>query len=342
MKITIKEENLESSKSFPKIRNIVVKNYRGLRSAELKDFSQVNLVFGKKNNCGKSSILESVLLMTGLSRLPISIQEQDDIFSFYDSNPENKISIVSEGNMKRELMVEMVQGLSDGVVSDDPNLDYIYKSKPCYGAKLCYIYDGVSSWDRDQYQYKSFIESRYITTGYLNQYIEEAFLDLVEENDEQKEVILDILRIVEPRIKNIQLVEQEIMIDIGMSQLLPIAVLGNGVRKLLCIILAIYTCIDGILIIDEIENGLHFSVMEKIWNTMLAIAFQNNVQLFISTNSIDVIKGLTDCLGGDDQVDNREKIAGFKLIKKEDDTVESVRYDYESLAYSINQNMEMR
>jgi hypothetical protein len=48
MKITIKEENLESSKSFPKIRNIVVKNYRGLRSAELKDFSQVNLVFGKK------------------------------------------------------------------------------------------------------------------------------------------------------------------------------------------------------------------------------------------------------------------------------------------------------
>ena len=341
MKITIKEENLESSKSFPKISNIVVKNYRGLRSAELKEFSQVNLLFGK-NNCGKSSILESVLLMTGLFKLPINIQELGDIFSFYDSNPENKISIVSEGDMKRELMVEMVQGLSDGVVSDDPSLDDIYKSKPCYGAKLCYNYDGVSSWDRDQYPYKSFIESRYITTGYLNQYIEEAFLDLVEENDEQKKIVLDILRIIEPRIKDILLVEQKILVNIGLSQLLPIAALGSGVRKLLCIILAEFGCADGVLIIDEIENGLHVSVIKKIWDTMLAIAFQNNVQLFISTNSIDVIKGLTDCLSGDDQVDNREKIAGFKLIKKEDDVVESLRYDYESLTYSINQNMEMR
>lgn len=47
MEIEKKKES-EGSKLLPEIRNIVVKNYRGLRSAELKDFSQVNLVFGKK------------------------------------------------------------------------------------------------------------------------------------------------------------------------------------------------------------------------------------------------------------------------------------------------------
>ena len=86
--------------------NIYIKNYRGLRNAELNKLSQINLLFGK-NNCGKSSILESIFLISGQSNptLPVNVNslrgissfsEQAMAIDFYDSNPENKISIIAE------------------------------------------------------------------------------------------------------------------------------------------------------------------------------------------------------------------------------------------------------
>ena len=82
--------------------------------------------------------------------------------------------------------------------------------------------------------------------------------------------------------------------------------------------------------------------MKKLWSTIFSAAIKNNVQLFISTHSVDIIKGLADCLSEEHQKENRERVAAYKLIRQENDEVVSLRYDYESLAYSINQEMEMR
>lgn len=53
---------------------IEIERFRGIRHASIKGFKQINLFFGK-NNCGKSSLLESLFLVSGLSNplLPIRV-----------------------------------------------------------------------------------------------------------------------------------------------------------------------------------------------------------------------------------------------------------------------------
>ena len=346
--------------------NIYIKNYRGLRSAEFIKLSQINLLFGK-NNCGKSSVLESIFLISGQSNptLPVTVNnmrgissfsEQAMTIDFYGSDPENKISIVAEGDVRRELTVEMIR--SD---SHDVSLENLHSGKSDealldYGLKSHYKLNGNNTQYNSEIRlsknksskgrvgidkrYKETLLSQFIPSGFLQIPITDKFANIVKNIQEGE--ILETLRIIEPRIKDIQLVGSEIMVDIGMSRRLPINVLGDGIRKLLCIILAIFECANGILIIDEIDNGLHFSVMKNLWSTIFSAAIRNNVQLFISTHSVDMIKGLADCLSEDRQKENRGRVAAYKLIRKENDEVVSLRYDYESLSYSINQEMEMR
>jgi AAA15 family ATPase/GTPase len=56
-------------------RRLDIENFRGIRKAEISDLSRINLFFGK-NNCGKSSVLESIFLITGQSNpvLPMAMQ----------------------------------------------------------------------------------------------------------------------------------------------------------------------------------------------------------------------------------------------------------------------------
>ena len=55
-------------------KNLRIENFRGFDSIELKGFNRINLLMGK-NNCGKSSVLEGILLLIGLHNptLPSSI-----------------------------------------------------------------------------------------------------------------------------------------------------------------------------------------------------------------------------------------------------------------------------
>ncbi len=52
-----------------------------------------------------------------------------------------------------------------------------------------------------------------------------------------------------------------IFADIGKDKLMPLPLLGDGVSRLMSIVLAIPMAEDGILLVDEKENGLHWSVM---------------------------------------------------------------------------------
>ena len=53
---------------------IEIERFRGIKYASIEGFKQINLFFGK-NNCGKSSLLESIFLASGLSNplLPIHV-----------------------------------------------------------------------------------------------------------------------------------------------------------------------------------------------------------------------------------------------------------------------------
>ncbi|MDR3181954.1 MAG: ATP-binding protein, partial [Planctomycetaceae bacterium] len=73
-------------------------------------------------------------------------------------------------------------------------------------------------------------------------------------------------------------------------QPVPFHSLGDGVSRLFEIILSVVRLSGGICLIDEFENGLHWSVQEKIWNVIFKTAQTLNVQIFATTHSKDTVE----------------------------------------------------
>lgn len=69
--------------------------------------------------------------------------------------------------------------------------------------------------------------------------------------------------------------------------------LGDGVQRILQIALNIYAAKDGFLLIDEFENGLHYSVQEKVWGLIFEMAQRLNIQVFATTHSRDCIEAFS-------------------------------------------------
>jgi AAA domain, putative AbiEii toxin, Type IV TA system len=110
----------------------------------------------------------------------------------------------------------------------------------------------------------------------------------------EKEV-LEALRIVAPGIEALNIVSQRprsIIVKVaGLDEPLPLRSLGNGMVRALGIALALVNAREGILLIDELENGLHYSVQTDIWRLIFRLAHQLNIQVFATTHSWDCIEG---------------------------------------------------
>ena len=74
---------------------------------------------------------------------------------------------------------------------------------------------------------------------------------------------------------------------------IPLNSMGDGVLRILQLVLGIQPATGGILLIDEFENGLHFSVQEKLWELIFELAKTLNIQVFATTHSWDCIEAFT-------------------------------------------------
>lgn len=83
-----------------------------------------------------------------------------------------------------------------------------------------------------------------------------------------------------------------IYVDTGGARLLPMSAVGSGFSHLLRLALSIESIDNGILIIDELEDGIHYSLFEKIAHSIISYIHGRNVQVFISTHSMELLKAL--------------------------------------------------
>ena len=107
--------------------------------------------------------------------------------------------------------------------------------------------------------------------------------------------IEEIIRQIEPRLQRLTLLTNErgipsIYGDIGIGTLLPMSLMGDGVNRLLDFVLAFFPVQDGIILIDEIENGIHHKRLENVWKSLEWLSREFNVQVFATTHSYECIK----------------------------------------------------
>ena len=74
--------------------------------------------------------------------------------------------------------------------------------------------------------------------------------------------------------------------------IMPFSVYGDGIKKILYIMNKLFEASDSILLIDEIETGLHKKYYDSLFPVVFALAKKLNVQLFIATHSMEAIDAI--------------------------------------------------
>jgi len=80
----------------------------------------------------------------------------------------------------------------------------------------------------------------------------------------------------------------------GQDQPIPIGSMGEGMWRMLGLALAIVNAKDGVLLVDEIDTGLHFTAMGEMWRMICQTAQDLNVQVFATTHSNDCWQSLAE------------------------------------------------
>ena len=126
---------------------IQIERFRGIRYASIEGFKQINLFFGK-NNCGKSSLLESLFLASGLSNplLPINVNFirdygksnfNDLILNFYNLDSTQPISIQMIDGEVRNLNITLFKENQENITLNTDNANILSNlEEGKYGLKL--------------------------------------------------------------------------------------------------------------------------------------------------------------------------------------------------------------
>jgi len=121
----------------------------------------------------------------------------------------------------------------------------------------------------------------------------------VEEEGRDKEV-RQLLRLLDEEIEDISLAANEqsrafMTFRHALFGRVPIEMMGAGFAKCVAIALYVLSSKRGILLIDEIDASLHIGAQRRLVEFLLNVAAELDVQLFISTHSLETFDVLLDC-----------------------------------------------
>ena len=113
---------------------------------------------------------------------------------------------------------------------------------------------------------------------------------------------------------------------------------GDGLGKFIYFIILLLSPKSSIILIDEIENGIHYTNLDKLWEIILTISKQQNVQVFATTHSKECIESYARVAK---KLDDKD-ITFIELGKNNENKIESIIYPYEWLIDEVEQNHEVR
>ena len=193
------------------------------------------------------------------------------------------------------------------------------------------------------YKHKNDDNIQFVRTRNIIRGANGSLFDNIALTDKEKYVI-EALKMIEPLTERIAFVEDKprersAVIKLANSaQVLPLQSMGDGINKIFTVILALVNANNGFLLIDEFENGLHYSVQEKLWTILFELSKKLNIQLFVTTHSEDCIKGFEFVLN------NSSGLFDGKLIRldNENGIIKQVEFNAKELKIAAEQDIEIR
>ncbi|MDE2810629.1 MAG: AAA family ATPase [Gemmatimonadota bacterium] len=154
--------------------------------------------------------------------------------------------------------------------------------------------------------------------------------------------LLEYLRVINPRIADITVSGDVAYLDIGLEKMMPLNMFGGGMIRAATILSPCILGNEQIVLIDELENGLHYQAILPLLKALFRLSNERHVQVFATTHSLEILKGLQQVLSQDQFSENQQTTNCYTLQRDEQGLVRSYRYGYDQLEHCIAHGIEIR
>lgn len=129
-----------------------------------------------------------------------------------------------------------------------------------------------------------------LTQGALQLAIAYSQLSINKSDDTIKNAIIDKFPVISDISIQATLQGPTLYADLhGIDKKIPFPLISSGINKILSILITIASTKNGVVLIDEIENGIYFKNYEYLWRLVDEFSLANNTQVFISSHSKECV-----------------------------------------------------
>ncbi|OQX02648.1 MAG: hypothetical protein BWK73_42075 [Thiothrix lacustris] len=304
-----------------------IKNFRCFEDLTIESLGRVNLVVGK-NSVGKTTLLEAIYIFAngGHSTIVKEILHRRNDFSgeIFHIQSTEKSSFIGEafdgqgvyiyedeqGKIRRTRNIKLKKNTISKLPNEHPN-SFIHTEVQSE-SDLAYLWDDAAINSDDE----EIKESLKIINKDLTNLI---FIDPIKKDHDRIAIV---------KIKN-------------KSKGIPLKSLGEGMSRLLQIFLHAFQARGGYLIIDEFENGLHYSIQEEVLDKLFKLAKELDIQVFATTHSEDTIKAFCKVTLASEE-EGRLIALGRSPASEDNGRIVAVSYDEKEIAVISRTGMEIR
>ena len=328
------------------LTSIQIKRFRGLNDVEIQPLKRVNLITGK-NDTGKTSVLEALRILLGkggpsrCNTLPTEFRggmgsgdwnENFWKWLFYNKDTQAKCEIHATNGGNQRFGVLLAFGPEPRKEDFSDDLDGLYPHGSI--GQIHFFIHG------------NFPESK-LTAEIFSSRPSDPNKDAKDYNrvilKRGKKKVEALLKIVEPRVQAVEPIHVGdnqsplIFVDVGLSEMIPVRNMGQGFNRLLNIYSEVIAGEVNILLIDEIENGLHYSVLPLVWEGLFNAVKELDIQIFATTHS-------WECIEAADAAARKFPTYDLNLIRLDrvNDDIKATIIDENALETAKELNWEMR
>jgi len=296
------------------INQINIKNYKLFKNFKIEGFDRVNLITGA-NNIGKTALMEAIYISTYSKTIDNFLKVLENVYYFRYHKKDVKNILEYFNNIS----IDNIE-LSTKIENLTAKVELKFKNKNL-------------KENQNNISLKPIVNQKvnFIETTFFNDKILQDYYGYVQNKD--KENFLDeILNRFDSNIEKFKFIKDIPMIKYtGIDEYIHINELGDGIKRVLFFITALFKSENGYLFIDEIENGIWYKNIDLLWEVIFGLSKELNVQVFATTHSSDVIKSFSKFDG---------KLFEFGCNKN--NKVDYIDYSHSFLLEELENNREVR
>ena len=357
------------------IEDVRISNFKCFKSLHVPDLSRVNIV-GGRNNVGKTALLEALFVFHDRANPEMFLRTQNwrglpqvstdppslwgPFFHDFDLHKPFCIELGIDGTAQRaeyafspigrvpvdrgaEAKQADSQGGKAGVATQTdtfPVLDITY----AYGRESSTKQQLYTVNDQPRLHFEqepNLLERATMLTSRTRGFSPEEANRLSRLIEDKKEgLVEEFLSIIAP-VRDLQIsytgAGPLVVCDVGLPKLIPLAYAGEGICRLLSIILAMSDASGGLVLVDEIENGVHHSAQTAFWEAIGKAARSFDCQLVATTHSYELLRAAHSGLQGLFEPE-------FRYIRLEHNGAKTTAkvFTHELLGEALSANLEVR